>query len=61
MPPIVLKRGFLFRKNTFTFLELQIEDHLSTSVPSFKEEYILGNQRATQEAVARGDDVQGNF
>ena len=27
----------------------------------FKKEYILGNQRARQEVVARGDDVQANF
>ena len=27
----------------------------------FKKEYILGNQRARQETVTRGDDVQGNF
>ena len=27
----------------------------------FKKEYILGNQKARQEAVARGDDVQANF
>ena len=27
----------------------------------FKKEYILGNQKARQEAVARGDDVQENF
>ena len=27
----------------------------------FKKEYILRNQRARQEAVARGDDVQANF
>ena len=27
----------------------------------FKKEYILGNQRARQEAVARGDDLQANF
>ena len=27
----------------------------------FKKGYILGNKRARQEAVARGDDVQGNF
>ena len=27
----------------------------------FKKEYILGNQHARQEAVARGDDVQANF
>ena len=28
---------------------------------TFKKEYILGNQRASQDAVARGDGVQGNF
>ena len=27
----------------------------------FKKEYILGNHRARQEAVARGDDVEANF
>ena len=27
----------------------------------FKKDYILGNQRARQDAVARGDGVQGNF
>ena len=27
----------------------------------FKKEYILGNQRSRQAAVARGDDVQANF
>ena len=27
----------------------------------FKKEYILGNQKARQAAVARGDDVQANF
>ena len=27
----------------------------------FKKEYILGNQRARQEAMARGDEVQANF
>ena len=27
----------------------------------FKKEYILGNRRAGQEVVARGDDVQANF
>ena len=27
----------------------------------FKKEYILSNQRASQGAVARGDDVQANF
>ena len=27
----------------------------------FKKEYILGNQRARQGAVARGDDMQANF
>ena len=27
----------------------------------FKKKYILGNQKAKQEAVARGDDVQANF
>ena len=28
---------------------------------AFQKEYILGNQRARQEVVARGDDVQANF
>ena len=35
--------------------------HYSFEQGPFKKEYILGNQRARQEAVARGDDVQENF
>ena len=35
--------------------------HYSFEQEPFKKEYILGNQRARQEAVARGDDVQANF
>ena len=27
----------------------------------FKKDYIFGNQKSRQEAVARGDEVQGNF
>ena len=28
---------------------------------NFKKEFVLGNQRARQEAVAKNDNVQGNF
>ena len=39
----------------------KVHAHYSFEQEPFKKEYILGNQRARQEAVARGDDVQANF
>ena len=39
----------------------KVHAHYSFEQEPFKMEYILGNQRARQEAVARGDDVQANF
>ena len=35
--------------------------HYTFEQEPFKKEYILGNQRARQEAVAQGDGVQANF
>ena len=39
----------------------KVHAHYSFEQEPFKKENILGNQRARQEAVARGDDVQVNF
>ena len=39
----------------------KVHAHYSFEQEPFKKEYILGNQGARQEAVARGDDVQANF
>ena len=39
----------------------KVHNYYTFEQEPFKKEYILGNQRARQEAVARGDDVQANF
>ena len=39
----------------------KVHAHYTFEQEPFKKEYILRNQRARQEAVARGDDVQANF
>ena len=39
----------------------KVHAHYSFEQEPFKKEYILGNQRARQEAVARGNGVQANF
>ena len=39
----------------------KVYSHFAFQQEAFKKEYILGNQRARHEAVACGDDVQGNF
>ena len=39
----------------------KVHNYYTFEQEPFKKEYILGNQRARQEVVARGDDVQANF
>ena len=39
----------------------RVYSHYNFEQECFKKEFVLGNQRARQEVVARGDDVQGNF
>ena len=39
----------------------KVHAHCSLEKEPFKKEYTLSNQRARQEAVAQGDDVQANF
>ena len=39
----------------------KVHAHYGFEQELFKKEYILGNQHARQEAVARGDDLQANF
>lgn len=37
------------------------KSHYTFEQECFKKDFVLGNQRARQEAVVRGDNVQGNF
>ena len=39
----------------------KVYSHCTFELEPFKKDYILGNQIARQEAVARADDVQANF
>ena len=39
----------------------KVYSHFTFEQEHFKKDYILGNQKARQEAVARGNDVQATF
>ena len=39
----------------------KVYSHFTFQQDPFKKDYILGNQKARQETVAQGDDVQANF
>ena len=50
---------FLTEKTGWKFTKVHL--YYTFEHEPFKKEYILGNQRARQEAVVTGDDVQANF
>ena len=39
----------------------KVRNYYTFEQETFKKEYILGNQKAGRETVARGDDVQANI